>query len=141
MPNLEPTEYHPLPGDPWRASEHNALVDQSAALDEVVRHEHGTAGDHADIRFAAAGGVAQWTGTTWSLLRSEGIASISGPAGRPTIVLEREMHTAVEWGVIGNTSSGAPIDFIQAGKTRDTCTIRVPGTLFFFLVVGPRAPL
>lgn len=141
MAGLNKTGFAPLPGDPWRASEHNAIVDQSVALETVVTHEHGDAGDHAALRFAAAGGVARWTGSAWSLPRSSGIASISGPATMPKVVLSRPMRTAAEWGVIGQSFNGLAIDMIQAGKTASEGVIRVTGTEFFFFVVGPHAPL
>lgn len=147
MPGLAPTNLHPLPGDPWRAEDHNAVVDQSVAITEATLHEHGDAGDHADIQFAVAGGLLLWSGSAWSLVRSHGIASVSGTYNRPTIVLERPMLSAAEWGVIASVQTLHTVEMLEQGKTTSQVSLRtsfsVPAGSYAIgiIVIGPHAPL
>lgn len=143
MPALEPTNYHPLPDDPWRASDHNALVDQSAEIEQTFTHQHGDAGDHKELQFPVAGASIALVGGVWSIVHSHGIASLTSISPeRIEIVLERPMQSASSWGVIGTADNNGWIDIVTIGKTRDTCTIRIKGGLrVAFCVVGPHEPL
>lgn len=144
MPGLDPTNLRPKPGDPWRASDHNVVVDQSIAIREAFLFEHGDAGDHATIRFAVAGAVLEWNGLSWELRHSHGIASLTSISReRLEIDLERPMRSAGEWGVIGSADPGGAISLVGPGKTRDHIAINIPSaaSLVTIYVVGPHAPL
>lgn len=145
MPALDRTNLRPQPDDPWRASDHNAVVDQSVALNESFRFEHGDAGDHARDRFPAAGIVAMFDGASWVTVAQKGIASlVSVSATRFTLTLERPMRSAGQLGVIGYSDLGWPIDSLTAGKTRDTVTIRAEAAgkqIVTVYIVGQYEPL
>lgn len=122
-----------LPGQPYRSSQHNALVDASAAFARAWPTDHGPEGMHDPSRFEKA--AASWlnTGTTmspnWVLQSADGfwnavVYPLGGDRWAFEVTMDKPFSAPEDWGLIGIANWGRPALELVSERTASSGVVQ-----------------